>query len=285
MLPCNKLAKKGKDMNLCKSNQDLTREIKEFILNVDHVKEESITDYLVWKWKEMDKNFNSIKVKTFTRHEEYKTGADFDMEIWLIRNNGNYPLTIQAKKFIKSYDAYVGKLRYPNNTKDQMKKLLAHSASTNKIPFYMFYSQPDNKTTSMCYCNNSNDCGVFLACAYDIEKFADKKRGKKVSMNDILKDSIPFHCIFCCPSFFETCFNIAKFKGCCPPFFEKCFNMAKFKGKNVDIPEYIEYLSKHRDGLDNEEMEELIKNYESENKDYKSGNYRHIAVYDMRDKE
>lgn len=36
------------------------------MLNVPDVKEESITDYLVWKWRELDKKVNYINVSTFT---------------------------------------------------------------------------------------------------------------------------------------------------------------------------------------------------------------------------
>ncbi len=52
--------------------------IKNFMLNVSDVKEESITDYLVWKWRELDARFKYINITTFTRHmESTTTGADF----------------------------------------------------------------------------------------------------------------------------------------------------------------------------------------------------------------
>ena len=42
-------------MNLCQSNKYLAEEVRDFIQNVDGAKEEeSITDYLVWKWKDID---------------------------------------------------------------------------------------------------------------------------------------------------------------------------------------------------------------------------------------
>ena len=255
-------------MNLCQSNRELNKEIKEFILNVDDVKEESITDYLVWKWKEIDKRFKSINVSTFTRHEENKfTGADFEMEIWLVGNKKNYPLVIQAKKFIKPYDTYVRKLNYPNNSKGQMNKLLSYSASNNKIPFYMFYSLPDKDTKSMCPNNDVSDCGMFLACANDIEEFADGKYGRRVSKNDILKKSNPFHCIFCCPLSLEG------------NYFETYFNAIESENEDVALPEYINYLLKiHPLEIDTQHIRSLIKEYRLEI-------FKHIAVYDMRDNE
>lgn len=72
-------------LDLCEANKALGIEVREFILNVPDAKEESITDYLVWKWRSLDKKFNYINVKTFNRHEENaKTGADFELELWLV---------------------------------------------------------------------------------------------------------------------------------------------------------------------------------------------------------
>ncbi|MDF8327515.1 hypothetical protein P5G63_03015 [Aeromonas salmonicida] len=72
-------------MNHCDLHKCITNEVKEFILNVDNVGEESITDFLLWKWALIDKKFKSIKVSSFTRHQESKvSGADFEMEVWLV---------------------------------------------------------------------------------------------------------------------------------------------------------------------------------------------------------
>lgn len=40
-------------MNICEANKAVSLEVKKFMLNVLDVKEESITDYLVWKWREL----------------------------------------------------------------------------------------------------------------------------------------------------------------------------------------------------------------------------------------
>ena len=62
--------------SLCDSNKALGREVSDFILNVPDVKEESITDYLVWKWCLLDKRFKYIRPTTFSRqtcgHSEWE---------------------------------------------------------------------------------------------------------------------------------------------------------------------------------------------------------------------
>ena len=71
--------------DLCVANKAVGVEVRDFILNVPDAKEESITDYLVWKWRALDTRFNYVNVKTFTRQEENaKTGADFELELWLV---------------------------------------------------------------------------------------------------------------------------------------------------------------------------------------------------------
>jgi len=176
-------------MNLCNTNKILAKEVKDFMLHVKDVNEESITDFLVWKWKEIDKKFKAIDVSTFTRHQESTlSGADYEMEIWIVGNKYNYPLVFQAKKFIKQYDSYVRKLRYPSNTKKQMNTLLKYAKNHNKIPFYMYYSLPDENTTAMCQGGYIDDCAVFMSHAKVVEEFADKKHGNRISKNDLLSD-------------------------------------------------------------------------------------------------
>lgn len=250
-------------MDLCQNNKAISKEVKNFILNVGDIKEESITDYLVWKWKEIDKKFNVINVSTFTRNEENKiTGADFEMEIWVVGNTKKYPLVIQAKKFIKPYDSYVSKLNYPKNNKQQMTKLLEYAKNKNKIPFYMIYSLPDKATKSMCKNNDVDECGVFLIHANIAKEFSDKKHGKKVSKNNILEKSNPFHCIFCCPlsrgeEYFSHYYNIEN-------------------DSEIDTPEYVNYLlNTHPAELDDIKIKLLIS-------EYQLTDYKYVAVYDMR---
>lgn len=254
-------------MNHCNLHKSVTNEVKDFIMNVDGVGEESITDFLLWKWASIDKRFRSINVSSFTRQEESKvSGADFEMEVWLVGKGLVYPLVFQAKKFVKQYDAYVNKLNYPKNTKNQMNTLLGYASSNKRIPFYAFYSIPDNKTKAMCRRNDVFDCGVFMAHAKVIEQFADGKHGRKVSKNDLLKVSNPFHCMFCCPIAFQG-------------YFEKYFPSIDGELDINEIPAYVNYLL---DVHDNEVSEEKVKNFI---KEHELGQFRHVAVYDMRELE
>lgn len=189
-------------MNICEANKAVSLEVKNFMLNVSDVKEESITDYLVWKWRELDTRFNYINVSTFTRQEESTTtGADFELELWLVGRKYHFPLVFQAKKFVKPSDSYVAKLNYPAGTQRQLTTLLSYAKSQKKkkLPFYAFYSVPDSKTQTMCGANDVSDTAIFVADAHTVKAFADGKYGKRVSKNKLLKATNPFHCMFCCP--------------------------------------------------------------------------------------
>lgn len=187
-------------MNICDTNKAVSLEVKNFMLNVSDVKEESITDYLVWKWRELDTRFQYINVSTFTRQEESTTtGADFELELWLVGRKFHFPLVFQAKKFFKPYDSYVTKLNYPAGTQGQLKTLLSYAKTQKKLPFYVFYSIPDSNTKIMCPKGDVSDTAIFMADAHKIKAFADCKYGKRVSKNKLLKATNPFHCMFCCP--------------------------------------------------------------------------------------
>ena len=181
--------------------------------NVGDIKEESITDYLVWQWRELDKRFNYLSVSTFNHYEEStKTGADFDLELWLVGSTSHISLAVRAKKFIKPHDSYIKRLNYPNGSKKQMNMLLAYAALSNKLPFYFIYSAPNTITSTMCGLPHPGQGGVFMADAKVMEEFADGKHGKRASRDDLLLRSNPFHCMFCCPlgpgeSYFEAYFR------------------------------------------------------------------------------
>lgn len=185
--------------SLCDSNKAIGLEVKNFISNVADIKEESITDYLVWKWRELDKRFRYINTKTFTRTEEGKTtGADFELELWLIGKRRCVPLLFQAKKFLKPYNAYVSKLNYPENTQKQLQTLLNYAQQKSLLPFYAIYTAKAT-TAPICGQQNKADTGVYMIEAAKIKEFADGHHGRTVSLNDLIKYSNPFHCLFCCP--------------------------------------------------------------------------------------
>ena len=256
-------------MNLCESNKAVSEEIKNFILNVPNVKEESITDYLVWKWRDLDKRFNYINISTFTRQEESATtGADFEMELWLIGKSYRFPLLIQAKKFVKSFDSYVNKLNYPNGTQAQLSNLIRYSLSRNLLPFYLFYSLADSATQIMCPFNDVNQSGIFMADAYTIKDFADGLHGKRISKNALMKSSNPFHCIFCCPLSLDGNYFIH--------YFPKLARSSNFE-EGKQLPDYVSLLLGGRiEEIGVDERRSLLE----QNELYR---YRKIAVYDLRD--
>ena len=255
-------------MDLCESNKKVAKEVRDFIQNVPDVKEESITDYLVWKWAEIDKRFKFISIKTFTRKEENElTGADFELEIWLIGNRFRYPLLIQAKKLVKPFNSYVSKLNYPHGTQDQIKKLINYSHLKKRLPFYLFYSLPDKDTRTMCPNNDFLDCGAFLADAFTVKKFADRIWGSRVSKNKILSRSNPFYCIVCCP---------LAYKG---KYFERYFgNIGELleAASSQDIPEYVSVImSGQWKDMGEDDLLSLVRRNEL-------AQYRAVGVYNMR---
>ena len=184
---------------LCQCHEKLVKDIKDFLTNVGDVKEESITDYLMWKWKEIDKRFKCIKnenLKTHTRHEEHHvTGADFDIELWIIGNTKTVPFAVQAKKFIKLHNFYVNKIKYPKNTSGQINKLLEYAKKENKIPVYFLYSMPfESKTRCRNHYKNS---GVFVVSAHEMKEFSRLGKGKELALDTILDESHSLSCFFC----------------------------------------------------------------------------------------
>ena len=258
-------------MDICTSNKAVSLEVKNFMLNVADVKEESITDYLVWKWREIDKRFNYLSVTSFDRHKESTvTGADFDLELWLVGRKTHLSLAVQAKKFIKQHDSYIKKLNYPNGTKQQMNTLLAYSTANNRLPFYFIYSVGGAPSTTMCGPSNTVDSVVFMADARVMEEFADGKRGKRASRDDLIRASNPFHCMFCCPlakdgSYFQGYFPAAR--------------PGASSRSNEELPQYVkDLLITSRDQVSNLDRPSVAP---SERGNWSA--FRAVGVYDMRD--
>lgn len=188
-------------MNICEANIALSREVHEFLINVPDVNEESVTDFLIWRWRQLDKRFNYLSAKTFTRHQEHSlTGADFELELWLVGRRQSIPLLFQAKKFIKSYDSYVRRFNYPNNTQNQMLTLQGYAAKHSLLPFYAIYSSNSGGVMPLCGGRQAPpEAGVYMLPATDAKTFGDAGYGKQLALETILGKSNPFHCIFCCP--------------------------------------------------------------------------------------
>ncbi|MXS83743.1 DUF6615 family protein [Nitrosomonas oligotropha] len=266
-----------KNCNFCSATKAISLDVKNFMENVPDVKEESITDYLVWRWRELDKRFKYINISLFTRQQEATTGADFELELWLIEENFHLPLIFQAKKFIKQHDSYFAKLNYPDKTQRQLEKLLSHAQTNRKVPFYVFYSIPDTETrriscrSTIC-CGNLSNTAVFIANANKVKEFADGKYGKQVSKNKLLEISKPFHCMFCC----SPIQSITKFSHYLPLLFSGVKPHKNEQKGQQQLPEYVRMLLDHNISEINKEE---ILNVIDRNK---LRVFRVIGVYDMR---
>ena len=256
--------------DLCIANKAVGVEVRDFIINVPDTKEESITDYLVWKWRTLDARFNYLNVKTFTRQEENaKTGADFELELWLVGRSQCIPLLFQAKKFTRPFAGYVGKLNYPGNSQAQLQKLLSYAAAQRLLPFYSIYTHVA-ASRPLCGGRSDLDTGVYMIDAHEIKKVADGAQGRKVSLATLLRLSNPFHCMFCCPmsrdgSYFQNYFRSTAGK--------------EVARRPEELPAYAQRLLYSRDERgDKKSVDEAALSEELPP-------VRVVGVYDVRDRE
>ena len=198
-------------MNICDIHKNINIEVCEFLKNVPSVKEESITDYLVWQWNKANLQTKHFDVATFTRDWESRvTGSDFELDIWFMTKSGGSVLSVQAKKLTKQKDGYARALRYKNNKKNQMDTLKNHANLNNKNACYAFYTVPDSSSKCKISSLDISEFGVFIANLTDIEPLTDKQIVKKKSVSvqvnqTVTKDMIlaktyPLHALFCASS-------------------------------------------------------------------------------------
>ncbi|MEC5210865.1 nitrogen fixation protein [Psychrobacter sp. PL15] len=180
-------------MSLCQMHKNIEDEVIDFNAHVQSAGEESITDYLFWRWSLANRSTSHFTAKTFTKIEENKiTGADFEMEIWFIGDNYSLPLAIQAKKISNEHKAYRSAFSYPDDTKQQINTLLNYAKQNKRVPLYMLYSK-----SAMCTYSKTPDCGIYIANALDIERFSDLPKGTKLPKTSILNKCIHFYQLFC----------------------------------------------------------------------------------------
>jgi hypothetical protein len=259
--------KNEKLMNKCTENIRLDNEVYDFIDFVNDVGEESITDYLVWQWRKLNKKFNYLNVDKHTRHFENKvSGADFELELWILTKSNNLSFVFQAKKIIPDYDAYCSKLNYKNGTNRQLDVLINYAKLKNKLPFYLFYSPADNNTKTKCPRNNILNSSLFMTDAYSVDNLTVNFKGKKLSKNRILDETNPFHCLFCCPlsdNEFATYFS---------KYFPNLSENHSFD--NPEIPNYVNAIA-------NNEIQDVVGLIEQNNLTV----FRNIGVLDLRKEE
>lgn len=180
-------------MSLCQIHREIESKVMDFSAHVPLAGEESITDYLFWKWSLANRSQSHFTAKSFTKSEENKTtGADFEMEIWFVGDSYSLPLLIQAKKISSEHKSYRSAFSYPNDTKQQINTLLRYASQYKRVPLYILYSQ-----SALCPYSKTPDCGVYIASAFDIERFANLPNRTRLSKSKILDRCIHFHQLFC----------------------------------------------------------------------------------------
>ncbi len=167
-------------MVLCRNAYKLSEQLYDFITNVSSVQEESITEYLVWQWTILNKKVKFFKhLKLHTKKEEARSGADFELELWILERGKATPFIIQAKKIIDKYHKYCqNSLNYDKKKPVKQYELLIERASTeNKIPLYMFYTK------------EAEDKSIYISDAFKVKEMAEKcnaKSGTSLSRDEIL---------------------------------------------------------------------------------------------------
>jgi hypothetical protein len=131
---------------ICQANKELDREVRQFMEYVPSAREESLSEFLFWRWRQLDERFNYQVVRPTTAAQEARSGADVLLQLWLVDSALVLPLLIQAKKFLLPHDSYRSKLRYPGGTGLQLEKLMASAAQWRLEPCYLIYAGGGNAT-------------------------------------------------------------------------------------------------------------------------------------------
>ena len=178
--------------NLCKVLKDLSKETHEWLVAQPEVKEESLTDWLLY---ELSKRHPRVAYKSFTRHQEARsTGADWD---WVfVYNDGVVRLRVQAKKLFVGADNYPGLAR-SNRYGQQITMLISSAATFSAYPIYAFYSANSSRTA--CGGPGAPAVGVYVCGANRVDSKLVKVR-KQVQPSDAIAISYPMACLACCPN-------------------------------------------------------------------------------------
>ena len=181
-----------KALYLCRNMKILSKGIYDFITNVPSVQEESITEYLFWQWSILDKKVKFIKRKELhNKNKESKTGADFEIELWIIGSLIAVPFLIQSKKIIKHKNRYCKKTLNYNCEKPvkQYQLLIDEAKRQEMIPLYMYYTSISPNET------------IFLSDAYDVRDMAvkclRKPKSLEITINDMIDKSVNIEDLFC----------------------------------------------------------------------------------------
>lgn len=191
----------GLAKKLCSDQLSLSKKISLYLEVNPTINEESITDILVTEWRILDKRFNFCNIYKHSRRAEARSGVDIELELWIIKNGQAVTFAFQAKKLVKDFNQYKSMFCYPNRTKEQINKLIEYSKKQNQIPAYLLYGHHSFQYPENSFQSRKNvlpsPCSIFIKDAYSINSEFIENRICKLSRDEILAKSKPFHDLFC----------------------------------------------------------------------------------------
>lgn len=222
---------------ICQGNKKLSTKVWDFMKYVDKVGEESITDYLLWQWSKLNTKFHYLSLDKHDKYKEhYVSGADFELELWILTKKHTIPFVFQAKKMLIDYNSYRAKFNYGNGRQIQVLQTFANNPKHPRLPFYIFYAPADTSTRTKCRYLVPKKTAIFITDAKTVLDFINKHpQNKPLSKNNILNKTIPFHCLFCCPILQK---DIKRF-------FKRYFpSMEGIESiENIEIPNYVDLIA------------------------------------------
>jgi len=259
----------------CKVLSEAARYVAHWMHRQPHVKEESITDWLLYEISEKRSN---VAYHAFTRHEESSdTGADW--EWWFLFHETAFKYRVQAKKVKTNADNYPS-VAYSNKNGLQIEMLVDSANRSNAIPLYALYTAPTQARTACCADRTASSSGVFIVGASALSTSFLSHPRTKVTSDDLLRQSVPLSCFACCP----LVRNESGHDGFLDRYFASEVGAPDVRERNTplghhsEVPRYVEaVLRAHSQG---EGAEWIEKEYRHDIGDTKA-----LLIYDLRNKE
>jgi len=178
---------------------DISRECYDWLKKQPNVKEESLTDWILYTVSERSSQFY---YKAFSRNEEAYNGADW--EWWILTgdysNYTAYRFLVQAKKLKKDQDNYP-LISYSNRNGLQIDLLIDSAKCRNAMPIYIYYStsSPElNKQIEnfsfieediVAWCESCVN-GVYMMMAQKVRDSVFNVPRKKIAEIDLVNSSL-----------------------------------------------------------------------------------------------
>ena len=171
----------------------------EWLKKQPHVKEESLTDWLLYYISDHNRN---VYYKAFTRNEEASNGSDW--EWWILTDEYSitkaYRLLIQAKKLKSNDRDNYPLVTYNNQNGFQIDLLIAEAKIRNALPLYAYYSCCSPNIDEQCknidyvsdvilkWCENCKN-GCFLTSAFALHKNVFNNPRRKIVDQELIDAS------------------------------------------------------------------------------------------------